>query len=74
MRLSAFFNQCDNKDSKIDVECPEGKWGDSEKGTVASYVTPSKAPTMANLPLGARQEVTTREVERGGVSRQDKNN
>ena len=61
MRLSVIFNQCDDKDSRIGVECPEGKWDDYEKGTVASYVTPPKAPTMANLPLGARPKVTTRQ-------------
>ena len=60
MRLSTLFNQCDDKGSRIDVECPEGKWGDSEGDIVAGCVAPSKVPTMANLPLEARPKMTTR--------------
>ena len=61
VRLSTLFNQCGDKGSRIGVECPGGKWGDSEGGIVAGCVTPSKAPTVANLPLEARPEVTTRQ-------------
>ena len=51
MRLSTVFSQCDDKGSRIDVECPEVKWDDSEGDIVADFVTPSKAPMMTNLPL-----------------------
>ena len=51
VHLSVLFNQCDDRDNRIDVECPEGNCGDSKNGTIASYVTPPEAPTMANLPL-----------------------
>ena len=61
VRLRILFNQCDDKGGRIDVECPEGKWGDSECGIAAGCVTPSKAPTMANLPLGAHTEAMTRQ-------------
>ena len=61
MRLSMLFNQCGNKGSRIGVECPGRKWGDSEGDIVAGCVTPSKTPTMANLSLEARPDVTTRQ-------------
>ena len=60
VRLSTLFNQCDDKGSRIDVKCTGGKWGDSKGGIVVGCLTPSKAPTMANLPLEAQPEVTTR--------------
>ena len=61
MRLSTLFNQCDDKGSRIDVEFPGGKWGDSEDGIVAGCVAPSHVPTMTHLTLEARPEVTIRQ-------------
>ena len=59
MLVSADFNQCDDSDTRIDIGCQGGRWGESKNGKVASIATPSKPPIMTDLSVRAQTEVTT---------------